>query len=100
MGKKVVRLNESELIDLIHEILGDQVKEQVTRFAAIQQGFNQRTPPLNTNKKPESTAKTKLNYGTYNNVKVVYSDKGLVLTVGGKNFDMSCYKYPMTQKPL
>jgi hypothetical protein len=45
-------------------------------------------------------AKPKLNYGTYNNVKVVYSDKGLVLTVGGKNFEMGCYKYPITQKPL
>lgn len=100
MGKKVIRMNESELIDLIQEILGDQVNEQGSRFAAIQQGFNQRTPPLKTDKKPESPAKPKLNYGTYNNVKVVYSDKGLVLTVGGKNFEMGCYKYPMIQKPV
>jgi hypothetical protein len=100
MGKKVIRLNESELIDLIHEILGDQVNEQGSRFAAIQQGFNERTPPLKTDKKPETGTKPKLKYGTYNNVKVVYSDKGLVLTVNGQNFDLSCYKYPMTQKPL
>jgi hypothetical protein len=82
MGKKVIRMNESELVDLIHEILGDQVNEQRARFAGMQ------------------PAKPKLNYGTYNNVKVVYSDKGLVLTVGGKNFEMGCYKYPITQKPL
>lgn len=100
MGKKIITLNESELIDLIHEILGDQVNEQGSRFAAIQQGFNERTPPLNTNKKPETGSKPKLNYGTYNNVKVTYSDKGLVLTVGGKNFEMGCYKYPMTQKSV
>lgn len=100
MGKKVIRMNESELIDLIHEILGDQVNEQGSRFAAIQQGFNQRTPPLKTGPEPQPTTKPKLKYGTYNNVKVVYSDEGLVLTVDGKNFHMSCYKYPMKQKPL
>ena len=100
MGKKVIRMNESELIDLIQEILGEQVNEQGSRFAAIQKGFNERTPPLSINKKPESPAKPKLKYGTYNNVKVVYSDKGLVLTVGGKNFEMGCNKYPITQKPL
>lgn len=93
-------MNESELIDLIQEILGEQVNEQGSRFAAIQKGFNERTPPVSINKKPELPAKPKLKYGTYNNVKVVYSDKGLVLTVGGKNFEMACYKNQMTQKPL
>jgi hypothetical protein len=67
---------------ILRENLLQHVNEQRARFAGMQ------------------PAKPKLNYGTYNNVKVVYSDKGLVLTVNGKNFDLRCYNSPMTQRPL
>lgn len=100
MGKKLVRLEESELIDLIHEILDSKVNEQGSRFAAIQQGFNERTPPLKTNDKSQTQAKPKLKFGTYNNVKVTYNDKGLVLNVGGKNYQMGCQGSTLQQKPL
>lgn len=111
MGKKVIRMNESELIDLIQEILGDKVNEQGSRFAAIQQGFNERTPPIKTGGRSSvSSEKQYLKHGTYSNVKVVYSKDGLLLSVNGKNFQFSCSgsgsqkqgltDNGMTQKPV
>ena len=98
MNKKLISLKESELVNLIQKIVEEKIEEQGSRFSQIQQSFNDRA---NLRKKTSNTTheKPKLKYGTYNNAKVVYSEDGIILTINGKIYYMSCYKYPMMQKP-
>lgn len=90
MGKKTITLSETELINLINKVVDEnsEISEQSSRFAAIQQGFKERTPGLNTKKttEPVKQSKPALKNGVYNNVKVTNTNNGIVLNINGVNY--------------
>jgi hypothetical protein len=90
MGKKTITLSETELVDLISKVVKENsgISEQSSRFAAIQQGFKERTPGLDTKKtaQPVKQSKPTLKNGTYNNVKVMNTNNGVVLNINGVNY--------------
>jgi hypothetical protein len=90
MGKKTITLSETELVDLINKVVKENsdISEQSSRFDAIQQGFKERTPGLDTKKtaQPVKQSKPTLKNGTYNNVKVMNTNNGVVLNINGVNY--------------
>jgi hypothetical protein len=90
MGKKTITLSKTELVDLINKVVKENsgISEQSSRFAAIQQGFKERTPGLDTKKtvQPVKQSKPTLKTGTYNNVKVINTNNGVVLNINGVNY--------------
>lgn len=90
MGKKTITLSETELVDLINKVVKENsgISEQSSRFAAIQQGFKERTPGLDTKKtaQPVKQSKPTLKNRTYNNVKVMNTNNGVVLNINGVNY--------------
>lgn len=92
MGKKTITLSETELVKLINKVVKENsgISEQSSRFAAIQQGFKERTPGLDIKKTTQSVKQSKptLKNGTYNNVKVMSTNNGVVLNINGVNYKL------------
>ena len=90
MGKKTITLSETELVNLINKVVkkNSGISEQSSRFAAIQQGFKERTPGLDTKKtaQPVKQSKPTLKNGMYNNVKVTNTNNGVLLNINGVNY--------------
>lgn len=103
--KKVIRLTENELTELISQAIQEQAaSDPMSRAAALSKAFNKRTPPITS--KPSQTKPTQpqtaLGTGTYTNSTVrVNSDGTLEIKISGKGtFTQSCENGKATLKKI
>lgn len=102
--KKVIRLTENELTNLISRAIEEQSQDPLSRAQRLSASFNQRTPPVTSKpSQPQSQNVTSvIKAGTYTNSTVRVNGNGSVeFEIGGRGtFTFSCENGNLSVKKI